>query len=306
MLVRPTRDGEGFVDFAFETFDEAAGHFESAISWHEKAWHLPLSRPGTNVLTVVQGDGVRMPGDRVRRGGDAPVPGAARGRRDDPSTSRSSASHRWGSRTASRRGSTLREDASRTSPTSSGARTRRAPSPHSTPRSSRGSSPRRGRSSLRPWARASWWGSRCIGSERPYCFGGGNRRLAVAHACGHGSSSWVGPSAGGAAAGRSCTRASWRAPWSSGHTRPAGLGSPLSGACASRTTRPLRARRDPRRPRHRVHGRLRALPGLAARRHPPRSGGSRAPIPTPRARSSPGSTGSSATSRPGSGRPSTP
>ena len=56
VLVRPTRGGEGFVDFAFETFDEAAGHFESAISWHDKAWHLPLSRPGTNVLTVAQGD----------------------------------------------------------------------------------------------------------------------------------------------------------------------------------------------------------------------------------------------------------
>jgi 3-oxoacyl-[acyl-carrier-protein] synthase III len=56
VLVRPTRGGEGFVDFAFETFDEAAGHFESAISWRDKAWHLPLSRTGTNVLTVVQGD----------------------------------------------------------------------------------------------------------------------------------------------------------------------------------------------------------------------------------------------------------
>jgi 3-oxoacyl-[acyl-carrier-protein] synthase-3 len=56
VLVRPTRDGEGFVDFAFETFDEAAGHFESAINWHDKAWHLPLSRTGANVLAVVQGD----------------------------------------------------------------------------------------------------------------------------------------------------------------------------------------------------------------------------------------------------------
>ena len=109
---------------------------------------------------------VRVPGDRVRRGSDAPVPRAARARREHPSTSRSSASRRWGSRTASRRGSTSRRDASRASPTSSGARTRRAPSPHSTPRSSRGSSPRRGRSSSRPWARASWWGSRCIGSDR--------------------------------------------------------------------------------------------------------------------------------------------
>ena len=57
MLVRPTGDGEGFVDFAFETFDEEDGVFESAISWHEKEWHLPLSRPGKNVLMVLQGDG---------------------------------------------------------------------------------------------------------------------------------------------------------------------------------------------------------------------------------------------------------
>ena len=108
--------GEGFVDFAFETFDEAAGHFESAISWHDKAWHLPLSRTGTNVLTVVQGDGYeigRSSAPRRRRAGS--WRGTRSGR--DPSTSRSSASHRWGSRTAWRRGSTWREDASRASPT---------------------------------------------------------------------------------------------------------------------------------------------------------------------------------------------
>jgi 3-oxoacyl-[acyl-carrier-protein] synthase III len=56
MLVRPASDGEGFVDFAFETFEEADGAFESAISWHEKEWHLPLSRSGRNALTVVQGE----------------------------------------------------------------------------------------------------------------------------------------------------------------------------------------------------------------------------------------------------------
>jgi 3-oxoacyl-[acyl-carrier-protein] synthase III len=56
MLVRPASDGEGFVDFAFETFEEADGAFESAISWHKKDGHLPLSRPGKNVLTVVQGE----------------------------------------------------------------------------------------------------------------------------------------------------------------------------------------------------------------------------------------------------------
>lgn len=57
MLVRPAPGDEGFIDFAFETFAPAAGTFDSAISWHEKAWHLPLSRPGRNVLAVVQGDG---------------------------------------------------------------------------------------------------------------------------------------------------------------------------------------------------------------------------------------------------------
>lgn len=57
MLVLPADDGEGFVAFAFETFDEADGAFESAINWHEKAWHLPLSRPGRNTLTVTRGDG---------------------------------------------------------------------------------------------------------------------------------------------------------------------------------------------------------------------------------------------------------
>jgi 3-oxoacyl-[acyl-carrier-protein] synthase-3 len=57
VLVVPADDGEGFVAFGFETFDEADGGFESAISWHEKAWHLPLSRSGKNVLTVLQGDG---------------------------------------------------------------------------------------------------------------------------------------------------------------------------------------------------------------------------------------------------------
>jgi 3-oxoacyl-[acyl-carrier-protein] synthase-3 len=58
MLVRPTSDAEGFVDFAFETFAEAnRGAFASTISWHEKKWHLPLSKLGKNVLTVAQGDG---------------------------------------------------------------------------------------------------------------------------------------------------------------------------------------------------------------------------------------------------------
>ncbi len=57
MLVRAADEGEGFVDFAFETFAEAEGTFESAISWHEKKRHLPLSRPGKNVLEVAQGDG---------------------------------------------------------------------------------------------------------------------------------------------------------------------------------------------------------------------------------------------------------
>jgi 3-oxoacyl-[acyl-carrier-protein] synthase-3 len=58
MLVRTASDAEGFVDFAFETFAEVAGGtFASAISWHEKKRHLPLSKPGRNVLTVVQGDG---------------------------------------------------------------------------------------------------------------------------------------------------------------------------------------------------------------------------------------------------------
>jgi 3-oxoacyl-[acyl-carrier-protein] synthase-3 len=57
MLVRPAGDDEGFIDFAFETFDEASGAFESAIIWHKRGWHLPLSKPGKNVLTVVQGDG---------------------------------------------------------------------------------------------------------------------------------------------------------------------------------------------------------------------------------------------------------
>jgi 3-oxoacyl-[acyl-carrier-protein] synthase-3 len=57
LLVRRADGGEGFVDFAFEMFDEADGIFESAIGWHEKTWHLPLSRSGRNVLTVRQGDG---------------------------------------------------------------------------------------------------------------------------------------------------------------------------------------------------------------------------------------------------------
>ena len=57
VLVRPARGGEGFVDFAFETFDVGAGFFESAISWHEKKWHVPLARPGKNTLAVVLGDG---------------------------------------------------------------------------------------------------------------------------------------------------------------------------------------------------------------------------------------------------------
>jgi len=56
LLVQPAHDGEGFVDFAFETFDEANGTFEGSISWHERTRHLPLSRPGRNVLTVTQGD----------------------------------------------------------------------------------------------------------------------------------------------------------------------------------------------------------------------------------------------------------
>lgn len=57
ILVRPTHGGEGFVDFAFETFAPASGTLDSAISWRERAWHLPLLGSGTNVLTVVQGDG---------------------------------------------------------------------------------------------------------------------------------------------------------------------------------------------------------------------------------------------------------
>jgi 3-oxoacyl-[acyl-carrier-protein] synthase-3 len=57
LLVRPASDGEGFIDFAWETFDEADGVFESALSWHDSARHLPLTRPGKNVLRVVQGDG---------------------------------------------------------------------------------------------------------------------------------------------------------------------------------------------------------------------------------------------------------
>jgi len=57
MLVRSAGDAEGFVDFAFETFEEADGPFESAISWHAKEHHLPFSRPGKNVLTVKQGNG---------------------------------------------------------------------------------------------------------------------------------------------------------------------------------------------------------------------------------------------------------
>ena len=80
MLVRPASDEEGFVDFAFETFDEADGAFESAISWHEKDWHLPLSRTGEERADGRARRGVRTPGDRVRRGGDAPVPRAARAR----------------------------------------------------------------------------------------------------------------------------------------------------------------------------------------------------------------------------------
>ena len=56
MLVRPAADAEGFVDFAFETFEEADGSLESAIRWHEKRRRLPLSRTGRNVLTVVQGE----------------------------------------------------------------------------------------------------------------------------------------------------------------------------------------------------------------------------------------------------------
>ncbi len=57
LLVRPASDPEGFVDFAFETFAEAGGTFESAITWQEKKRHLPLSRPGKNVLAVAQGAG---------------------------------------------------------------------------------------------------------------------------------------------------------------------------------------------------------------------------------------------------------
>jgi 3-oxoacyl-[acyl-carrier-protein] synthase III len=57
MLVRAGNGGGSFVDLAFETFGEAAGIFESSISWREQERHLPLSRPGKNVLTVVQGDG---------------------------------------------------------------------------------------------------------------------------------------------------------------------------------------------------------------------------------------------------------
>ena len=55
ILVR-AGDG-GFVDFAFETFDEAAGGFESVISWRERGRHLPLSRTWKNVLTIEPGDG---------------------------------------------------------------------------------------------------------------------------------------------------------------------------------------------------------------------------------------------------------
>jgi 3-oxoacyl-[acyl-carrier-protein] synthase-3 len=59
MLVRPASDTEGFVDFAFDTFAAADGDLESTIGWHEKRWHLPLSRRGRNVLTVVQSDAYR-------------------------------------------------------------------------------------------------------------------------------------------------------------------------------------------------------------------------------------------------------
>lgn len=57
LLVRPASDGEGFIDFVCETFDEADGVFESAISWHARARRLPLARPGKNVLRVAQGEG---------------------------------------------------------------------------------------------------------------------------------------------------------------------------------------------------------------------------------------------------------
>ena len=46
MLVRSASGGGGFVDFAFETFDEGAGVFESAIGWRERSDTSPCRGRG--------------------------------------------------------------------------------------------------------------------------------------------------------------------------------------------------------------------------------------------------------------------
>ena len=95
VLVRPTRGGEGFVDFAFETFDEAAGSLRERHQLAREGLAPPAVKDGDERADGRARRRVRMPGDRVRRGGDAPVPGAARGRREIRRPRDPRASHRW-------------------------------------------------------------------------------------------------------------------------------------------------------------------------------------------------------------------
>lgn len=51
VLVRPSTEGDGFVDFAFETFEDRENAFEASVGWHE---HRPHSFPphGANMLEI--------------------------------------------------------------------------------------------------------------------------------------------------------------------------------------------------------------------------------------------------------------
>ena len=172
MLVRPASDGEGFVDFAFETFEEADGAFESAISWHAKDGHLPLSRPGKHALDGRARRGVRTPGDRVRRGGDAPVPRAARARGE---TGRPGDLQPVAGGVRGRPGDTARPGGGgRLGRVPDGLRGAHTAGPIVALDAANGvgaAAPRRGPSSSRPWARASWWGSRLARVGQALCAG---------------------------------------------------------------------------------------------------------------------------------------
>jgi len=57
VLLRPTAEGGGFVDFAFETFDAAEVEFGASIGWNERARHLFAH--GANILEIHADDGYR-------------------------------------------------------------------------------------------------------------------------------------------------------------------------------------------------------------------------------------------------------